>query len=103
MPPGISIVRFSAQAVLSSWRRSVMWGEMVQGRARDRASSPNTAVIVAVRSTRKPPDEEGVLAIEEGHDRFRRWLGLSASSRAIGPLRPALRGLRSTCLARRGT
>jgi hypothetical protein len=30
-------------------------------------------------------------------------LGLSASSRAIGPLRPARRGLRSTCLARRGT
>ena len=24
----------------------------------------------------KPLDEDGVLAIEEGHDRFRRWLGL---------------------------
>ena len=51
MPPGISVVRFSAaQAVLSSWRRSVMWRERGQGRARDRASSPNTAVIVAAPS-----------------------------------------------------
>ena len=24
----------------------------------------------------KPLDEDGVLAIQEGHDRFRRWLGL---------------------------